>query len=841
MKNIALILPWLIILFTARVLCDLRVHCQWGPYDSWSQCNPCTKTQTRSRAMVQYSQFGGNPCDGLRTETRPCQTTQSCPLDHGCANRFRCQSGKCINKSLKCNGDQDCEGDGLDERDCPTGKFIICEYTIPPPNIQQIGLGYDAVTEKRRGSVINTNSFGGQCRPTYSGDHKVTYRLPLNVIQYSFVVKVQTDFSDETFTSKWHYAKDIVERETAQGTTSGFRNYDFHEKLDKTQTYKLLVLKNDVEVAQFQSNSPNYLPISEEFWKALEKLPTVYDYSEYRKILERFGTHYVAEGSLGGSFKVIISIDEETEKYMLEEKLVLRECERTKRWILFIPFTVEKCKEKDGGGGSTKDFERSNNVDKVFVDGGSVSHIEALKRMDLKDPKKNWDMYSNWAESVRSFPQIINQKLRLLSELVKEVKCAGMKRVYLRRAIEQYLTESHPCHCRPCRNNGLVVMDGDVCKCICKHGTKGLACEEGTEAEGQQGVIHGSWSCWSAWSLCTRTGNRLTHSRTRSCSNPFPQNGGQHCIGEPIETSECDDDELQYLKTMEPECFDDTLQPSPKCDTPLPLINGYIQNPKDVYLVGNRVEYSCTAGFHLVGQSILECTSGKTWSGTPGQCARSMCRLNSLTEGVIASPLQPFYSIGQSVVLSCPKGRILEGEATIICNPSLNFSPDPREIRCIEDENPEPTHPTVECKRWEKPYKGKCICISAKECGPSLELCATPPGSSSFLAITVCKMHVLQCMEKHIEIADYNSCRWGQRTTPAPDCTGCKMWETCDDQANVCRCKDSAECSIPGIQVCVRIGEDASAATQTMSECEAGLRRCKGEKVSVVSIHPCAS
>lgn len=87
------------------------------------------------------------------------------------------------------------------------------------------------------------------------------------------------------------------------------------------QTRKLLVLKNDIEVAQFQSNSPQYLPISEEFFKALAKLPSVYDYSAYRKILERFGTHYVSEGSLGGFFKVVAAIDQESERYMGEDSL----------------------------------------------------------------------------------------------------------------------------------------------------------------------------------------------------------------------------------------------------------------------------------------------------------------------------------------------------------------------------------------------------------------------------------------------------------------------------------------------------------------------------------------
>lgn len=61
------------------------------------------------------------------------------------------------------------------------------------------------------------------------------------------------------------------------------------------------------------------------------------------------------------------------------------------------------------------------------------------------------------------------------------------------------------------------------------------------------------------------------------------------------------------------------------------------------------------------------------------------------------------------------------------------------------------------------------------------------------------------------------------------------------DETNECSCKDTADCSTPGADVCVRIGEDATAAPQTMSECEAGLRRCKGEKVSVVGILPCTS
>lgn len=785
--------------------------------------------------MAVYAQFGGNPCDGGRTQTRSCETTTGCPLEDGCGDRFRCRSGKCVSQSLVCNGDQDCEEDGHDERVCGTEKYIVCTKTTLPPNVEHLGLGFDVVSGKRRASVINTKSFGGQCRTIYSGVHNAIYRLPLSTIQYSFLVKAQNDFSDEMFSSTWHYAKDIVNRQKVSGTTTGYRNYDLHETEDRSRTQKILVLKNDIEVAQFQSNSAQYLPISEELWKALVKLPSVYNYAAYRKVLERFGTHYLSEGNLGGSFKVLARIDEETEKYMLRESHQYNECERTKRWILFFPITRVDCRSGQHSHTSSHGSTRNSQVKRVDVEGGGIQHIAALKTMQLADPNRNWEMYSNWADSVRSFPQVTKQKLRPLSELVKEVQCAGVKKLYLRRAIEQYLSESDPCHCRPCRNNGIVVMDGDECKCICKPGTSGLACEQGTEVEGQQGVIHGSWTCWSAWSSCSG----VRRSRSRSCSNPTPQNGGQHCIGETTETSDCEDQDLKYLKNMEPQCFDQTLTASQRCGTPPALINGYVLDLKDIYLVGSKVEYTCTDGYYLIGQTTLECTANQTWSSRPGLCTVSMCRLESLADGVTASPLNEAYGIGETVTLSCPPGRQLLGEAMIICDPSLNFSPDPADTKCSPVTVPQVIAPLVQCKPWEKSSRGKCVCKMPFECSLSLEVCASPVVRRKTVLLNVCKMHALQCMGKNHVIEEDVACNWPERNTTG--CANCHMWETCDDQSNECRCKDSADCLNPGLNVCVRVGEDATAANQTLSECEAGLKRCKGEKVSVVSILPCTA
>lgn len=788
--------------------------------------------------MVVYPQFGGNPCYGERTQTRPCEAALGCPLQDGCGGRFRCRSGQCISQSLVCNGDQDCEEDGSDEQGCdPLQRFVVCAKDTPPPNTELLGLGFDVVSGQRRAGVINTRSFGGQCRLMFSGVHNTVYRLPLSTNQFSFLVKVQNDFSDEMYTSKWHYAKDIVKRGVASGTTSGYDNYDFHREKNNMQTHKILVLKNDIEVAQFQSTSPQYLPISEEFWKALAKLPAVYDYAAYRTLLLRFGTHYLSEGTLGGSFKVVAMIDQSTQNEMARESRQYHECVRTKRWVFIFPITHVSCSSSQSQSSSSSGGSRSGNeVARVDVVGGGLGHSAGLKRIHPDHLERNWEMYSNWADSVRSFPNIIKQKLRPLSELVKEVQCAGVKKLHLRRATEQYLSESDACHCRPCSNNGMAVLRGDVCSCICKPGTSGLACEQGSEVEGQQGVIHGSWSCWSAWSSCSG-GQR---SRRRSCSNPTPQNGGQHCIGEPTESSDCEDQDLQYLRSMEPQCFQSTLSASQMCGAPPALINGFILDPKDVYHVGSRIEYTCTRGFHLMGHSTLECTADQSWSAGPGVCVVSACTLQSLPDDVIATPLERAYAVGEAVTLSCPAGRELNGEPSIICDASLHFSPDPASITCSPVRVLQrAVAPVAQCEVWQKSNRGKCVCRMPFECSSSLQLCATSPVSRKSVLLSVCKLHALICMRKAYDISEDGACTWPQRNTTG--CRGCEMWETCDDQTNECRCKDTADCSTPGIDVCVRIGEDATAAAQTLSECDAGLRRCRGEKVSVVSVRPCTS
>ncbi|CAL9707983.1 unnamed protein product [Knipowitschia caucasica] len=800
-----------------------RVDCLWGPFGEWSECDGCTGTQTRSRPIAVYAQFGGVGCVGERTQSRPCQTSKSCPLEHGCGDRFRCRSGMCIPRSLMCNGDQDCEEDNEDERSCERKQHFVCSLQRPPPNIELLGEGIDLATGKSRGMVINTKSFGGQCRKM----HNNAYRLPQSLLKYTFVTKVQNDLSDEMFESEWHYKKDIVKRETVKGTTSGYRNYDYHETDDRFRKFRLLVLKNDIELSSFQATSPQFIPIAEEFWKALSKLPTVYNYAAYKQLLSRFGTHYLSEGSMGGSLSVIVRLDSNAQTHRITDIEQHDECTRTKRYILFFPITRETCDR--GYKDLSRDpsvFNDTDFVGKVTPIGGSVSLITQLENMKIGKAEDNWGLYTDWAASVKSLPRVIKSKLRPLWELVKEVQCAGVKKVYLRRAIEQYLSESHPCNCLPCPRNGMAVMDNDACQCIPK---PGAMAEDPNRLE-----VDGSWSCWASWSSC----HERRKTRTRLCNNPAPRNGGQHCNGKETETGDCDEDDLNYYRDFEPECFDFSFAPKPKCGPPPALINGYVLNPKDTYLVGDRVQYRCIAGFHLSGPSTFECTAAQSWSDSPQVCQLSNCMMPDLAAGVTVSPDNSSYNIGETVTLSCPEGERLKGERTAICDPSLNFSPDPTQVSCqkvetVVERGSESS--SVQCKEWEKEIRGKCVCKLPNECGPSLELCVSHP-VLGHMVLSVCKVQALTCMKKEQALAENSLCTWPDRSAES-GCSKCRPWETCDAQTSSCRCMDSAECASPGPSVCVRLGADPS--SRTLSECEAGLRRCKGEEVTVVDLQPC--
>ncbi|XP_040613500.1 complement component C7 isoform X2 [Mesocricetus auratus] len=858
------------------------VNCQWDSYGPWSECNDCTRTQvsglysfwflaiqavsgpdtfqvwvsswtshwlvtltssvrllpqhswagptTRRRSIAVYGQYGGHPCVGSAFQTQSCNPELGCPTEEGCGERFRCFSGQCISRSLVCNGDSDCEEDSADEDRCEDAESRpSCDIDKPPPNIELTGNGYNALTGQFRNRVLNTKSFGGQCRKVFSGDGRDFYRLSGNILSYTFQVKINNDFDYEFYNSSWAYIKQTSREYKSSSSSkilffSSSSDHNSHNSKTKEvymkKSYKLLVVRNSVEVAQFINNNPEFLQLAEPFWKELSHLPTLYDYSAYRRLIDQYGTHYLQSGSLGGEYRVLFYVDSGYSKHSGFGSAQGKECSSSDLRSFFVVTSDKRCKELDDAFKSASGSQNRKLQGEPFVRGGGPGFVSDLSFLELDNPAGNKQRYSSWAESVTHLPQVIKQKLMPLYELVKEVPCASVKRLYLKRALEEYLDEFDPCHCQPCQNGGLATVVGTECQCHCKPYTFGMACEQGVLVGNQAGGVDGGWSCWSSWGPCVQ-GKK---SRSRECNNPQPSSGGKACIGETTESRPCEDQDLENLRLLEPHCFYLSLVPKGFCPPPPALKDGFVQDEGTMFPVGKNIVYVCKEGYFLIGDPIARCGEDLQWLVGEMHCQKIACTLPVLMNGMQSHPQKPLYKVGEKVTLSCAAGMSLEGPSTLLCGSSLKWSPEPKNAQCVHKDTSTLPPAGPACQPWEKLKNSKCVCKMPYECGSSLDVCARDERSKRILSLTICKMYVLHCQGRNYTLIGKDSC-----TPPASAEKACA-------QNSKCVCREASECQEAGYSICV----DVNGKEETLSECEAGILRCRGQSISITAIKPCA-
>uniref|UniRef100_A0A673GA53 Complement component 7a n=1 Tax=Sinocyclocheilus rhinocerous TaxID=307959 RepID=A0A673GA53_9TELE len=495
--------------------------------------------------------------------------------------------------------------------------------------------------------------------------------------------------------------------------------------------------------------APEYLPLSEEFWKELRSLPVTYDYAAYRNVLERFGTHYISEGTLGGQFILFMAASQDVVKKM-------------RKWSVchvFVSLLREVVDVIDVIQDVSSNTYRKNDMTTNII-GGAPGYIAKLSMLNKNTAVENGRTFSQWSGLVKDFPKVIKSKLRPLHELVKEVSCAGVKKTYL--------SEKHPCHCR----------------------TMGCVCRTITSCLCVLGVIHGDWACWSSWSSCREGQKRWSRSFRRQ--GLYRERCGGHSL------------------MMEPHCFENSFTPRKSCKTPPFLANGFVLYPKDAYPVGSKIEYACIEGFHLIRDPTAECQENLNWLRNHIMYDKP-CLIN--TKYVTGSPWKLTYNIGEAVSLSCPEGKVREGPAEIQCNAGLSWSPQPKETRCLTATVP------VQCQPWENLAKDKCVCKVPHECKCFLEICATHEKRGRTRTLSLCKVQAMRRLGHQYTLAEDSACQWPHRSST-----------TCSGRHVMVR----------NFKIQNKIMEGASAPV-TMTECEAAVRKCKGEAVRIVSIQPCQS
>lgn len=849
------------------------INCLLGDYGPWSDCDPCVEKQFKVRSILRPSQFGGQPCTEPLVTFQPCIPSKLCNIEEiDCKNKFRCDTGRCIASKLECNGENDC-GDNSDERDCGRTKAICPRKYNPIPNVHMMGNGFHILAGEPKGEVLDSSFTGGICKTAKSSRESNLYRVSANLENVNFEVEtkeddLETDFFKDLIPLQKN--KDVRGLDLAlqksnhasifhssSRSYSSTQNSAFQQAIEAShkKDSSFIRIHKAIKVLNFTMKSKD-LQLSDVFLKSLNHLPLEYNYALYSRIFDDFGTHYFTSGSLGGVYDLLYQFSSEEIKNSGLTENQMKTCVRieTKKRILFFTkksvreeCTINKMSEKYEGS-----FLQGSEKSISLVKGGRSEYAAALAwKKEASGPEEK--VFSEWLESVKDNPAVIDFELAPITDLVRNIPCAVTRRNNLRKAFREYAAKFDPCQCAPCPNNGRPTLSGSECLCVCQSGTYGKNCEQ-RSPDYKSSAVDGNWGCWSSWSSCDATYKR---SRTRQCNNPAHSLEGKPCEGEKQQEEHCtfsimenngqpcisDDEDVKEVDLPE-------VESDSGCSQPVPPENGFIRNVKKLYSVGEDAEISCYTGFRIVGYQYFRCLPDRTWRQLDVECQRTQCLKPVVQEVLTISPFQGSYEIGDSIELTCPKGFVVSGPSTYTCTedswaPSISDS-----LTC---ENDILKNLKGRCQLGQKQLGSECICMSPEEdCSPNSEdLCVFDSDSSHYFTSSACKFLAKKCLNnQQFHFLHIGSCQdgpqleWGlERTKLSSNSTKrescgydtCYDWEKCSATTSKCVCLLPSQCSKGGNQLyCIRMGSSMS--KKTVNICEVGTIRCAKRKMEI--LHP---
>ncbi|XP_036112895.1 complement component C8 beta chain [Molossus molossus] len=530
----------------------MPINCELSSWSSWTRCDPCQKKRYRHAVLLRPSQFHGDPCNNPDKEAEDCVTNAPCRSQVRCEGFVCAQTGRCVNRRLLCNGDNDC-GDQSDEANCRR-IYKKCQQEMDQYwAIGNLASGVNLFTNSFEGPVLDHRYYGGACSPHFILNTR--FRKPYNVESFTPQTQGKYEFALIEYESYSDFESNVTNMERSQSSFSfGFSIPKVFElgvnmQTDNGQRFvkrikrfshtrsKFLHARSDLVVARYALKSRGRM-LHHEFLQRLRRLPLEFGYAEYRDLFRDFGTHFVTEAVLGGVYEYTLVVDQEAlEKSDFSLKDV-HDCAKAgfrvgaafKALYLRLGVSMEQCEAilKE-----MSDRKKKNSIIEdlvVRVRGGASEYVTALAYKDLPTA----DLMQEWGDAVQYNPDIIKIKAEPLYELVTSADVAYSSTVkqHMKRALEEFQKEVSSCLCAPCLGNGVPVLKGSRCDCICPNGFQGQGCEITLR---KNVPTDGQWNCWSSWSPCS--GGHKT--RQRQCNNPPPQNGGSPCSGPASETRTC--------------------------------------------------------------------------------------------------------------------------------------------------------------------------------------------------------------------------------------------------------------------------------------------------------------
>lgn len=848
------------------------LHCELSEYSAWSECSPCAAKQVRTRSVLVPAQFGGALCSEELMEERSCHSAKECRLPAlSCRTKFKCDNGRCISPTLRCNSQDDC-GDHSDERNCSSFTAVCPHQNLKlVPGSDLVANGWDALSETPRGAVLDNTFMGPQCEIRRPPETLLYHRMSHNFKSFEILAGREQDYeanAQPLQTESYNF-----ESSTQSSTASGHRDlFPFafihlgHSskrqafESAKTVSSRFFRVHQILKVANFSLREGTDLVLSLPFLRFLHALPLQYNYPLYRDIFIRFGTHYFDSGVLGGHYDLLYQFSEETLRASGESEETFKGCVGKETVFTAVLYSqhghMTRCRDEKTTETTKGSYIQRSEKSFSMVRGGHVREAARLAWEKGQEPP-NKQLYRDWARTVLEKHAVVEYKLRPLVELVRGVPCSVTKRRHLRRALLQYLDEFDPCKCSPCPNNGRALLDGTRCVCLCQTGTYGDNCER-RAPDFTSEAVDGSWSCWSSWSKC---GASMSRRRFRKCNNPAPVMGGQPCPGPSLQDEPClisifekqetcdDDDDVETRGWL------DELPPGFKgCVRPARPHNGFLRKSKQFYEPGEDEELICFTGFELEGFQFFNCRPDGTWTQLLGRCVRRTCFPPDAPEDMVLFPDKQQYRVGESVGFNC----LMAGLSPLPlgfyrCSPSLSWEPPlPKDLRCTDEST---FVPESRCGPGQMLQDSQCVCRGRQSCmAYKPGLCALNTQVDAPVHISLCTFTTGRChgdplfyiRDGNCDSLDQDKLDWTRfRAKMAAkssvhqscDLDTCYDWEKCSASKR-CECVSLRDCPKALVPVfCVSVA--VIHMTRALSLCAIGAMRCAGHQLEIIGEGEC--
>ncbi|XP_049593607.1 complement component C6 isoform X3 [Syngnathus scovelli] len=854
-----------------RRACNVQacpINCLLTEFGPWSDCSSCAKKQLRTRAIQTPSQFGGEPCSVELMEERPCYPATECklaPVD--CRDNFKCDNGRCINATLTCNKQNDCD-DNSDERDCDDFKVVCPADKRVAPGADLVGNGFDALANEPRGAVLDNMFMGGNCIIKRPQSTLLYHRIPHNFESFEIKVGVIEDFTaaPTPVHSESIDVKTSTEEERDKHIfcflpflMSHMKSKDAFEASKKTDSTFFRV-HQILPISTFKVRDPSDLVLSGPFLKFLHALPLEYNYALYRNIFQRFGTHYYSSGTLGGIYDLLYQYKREELTSSGETEAHVRAClDHETKWAIVLaqPRPLPMCSDTKMSQKYQGSYIQAAEKSYSAVRGGRTREAASLA-WDRQGPAPDQHSYKNWAKSVLDNPAVVDFKVEPIVDLVRGIPCAATKRRQLKKALLQYLQEFDTCKCAPCPNNGRAFLSGTECKCVCQTGTFGPNCEQRAPDYTSE-EVDGSWSCWGSWSRC---GAFMKRHRRRRCDNPAPLRGGQPCKGPDRDEELCHISLFKQHETCENDDdfttgWRDELPPGVQgCPRPKPPVNSLLRKAKQYYNFGEDEEFKCFTGFDLEGFQFINCLPDGTWSQLKGSCLRKICLPPDIPDDMTLFPSKEEYKVGDSVGLNCVEAGLMPlPRGFFRCSNSLTWEPPlPAGLHCTDVE---PFEPDNQCGPGQHRQGSRCVCLQRENCLSEPEtLCILNTDINVTVPMSVCSFHTGRChgdplffvSESTCDTVDPAELEWARfrakfasksSVKKSCDLDTCYEWESCSTSKK-CDCIAARECpQVETYKFCLMLTRIQK--TRSMNLCSMAALKCAKYQFEILNEGDCES